>query len=105
MKYTRDGHRVDAYLDGGDLRGRLECPGPGRCTAQREGQPGACWLAVWFSQAQIEFFEWQEKPYVTCDLPVEIEWRTEGWNDDHELWWRPVVPGSEQESHEEGASR
>lgn len=103
MSYTRDGHRVDVYLDDGALRVRLECPGAPRCTAQQEQQSNPCWLAVWLGEEGVEFFELQERPYVSCELPVEIEWRTEGWDEDHELWWRPVVPELEMQTTEERA--
>jgi hypothetical protein len=92
--YKRDGHRVNVVVDDGVFTGTLECPGEGRCQAWG-GEPAHCGLKDWFHDVGwIDFGEMQTKgadgEWVSCDLPIEIEWVMTGWDEDCELWWRPI---------------
>lgn len=90
-EYTRDGHCVDIVLsDGGGYQGRVICPGE-KCDAQMPN--GDCAIVEELNYVGMEFFEYQDRPYVEAALPCEIEWRWDSWGDEGaEFWWRAVPP-------------
>lgn len=100
--WTDDGHTVDIIVADGGFEPRMTCPGEGKCKASvdSEGNKTHCNLMLWFKDAGMEFFEWQEKPYRETTLPCQIEWYFDGWDDAAELNWRPLALLSTQQIHE-----
>lgn len=91
IAYVADGHRLIVTTGAGGLDGQIECPGEG-CKFRSPEYEG-CGLQMWQAEVGMsEFFEYQERPYLNADLPCEIEWRTDGYGEDADLFWRPVRP-------------